>query len=336
MISATHNPAYRFIHLSKEDAFEHLATDIAAGLSAGEKYIDYKYMYDAEGSELFQQITRDPHYYPTRAETEILSRCAAEVVASLADDTALIELGSGSAPNTRLLLEAMLHRQGTAVFCPIDISGDFLQESVRRLSTEYPNLRILGAIGDYYDGLAALAHEIQQPKLLLWLGTDIGHTDPILAALLLREKMLPALKTGDRLLLSIDLKKDVEVLHRAYGCTKEGDALRDRFNYNLLRRINQQLDGDFVIENFQRHGSYNVKAGRVEIYLKSLIQQQVTLKALGKRFDFKAGELIYTHYAYKYDQDDIRQLGIDTGLTLERQWLDDKGWYSLNLFSVGK
>jgi dimethylhistidine N-methyltransferase len=334
MITTTHNPAYRFIHLSKQDAFEHLAADIAAGLSASEKYIPYKYLYDAQGSELFEKIARDPHYYPTRSETEILSLYAAEIAGCLADDTALIELGSGSAPNTRRLLEALLHRRGTALFCPIDISGDFLQESVKRLSMEYPNLHILGVIGDYYDGLAALEHEIQQPKLLLWLGSDIGHTDRLTAALLLREKMLPTLKADDRLLLAIDLKKDADVLHRAYGCTEEEDALRYSFNCNLLRRINRELDGDFVPEQFKRFCFYNAEAGRVEIYLKSLIQQQVNLRALDKRFNFKPGELICLHRAYKYDRDDIRELAIDAGMTLERQWSDKKGWYSLNLFSV--
>lgn len=327
--------AYRFINLVNKDAPDTFASDIGSGLAATPKYIQHKYAYDAAGSDLFERITQDKNYYPAHAETEILSRYSPEIAAILADNTALIELGSGSSVKTRHLLEAMQQHQGKTLFCPIDISGDFLQENVKRLSADYPDLDILGVIADYYVGLAALADEIRQPKLLLWLGSDIGHADPTSAAQLLREKMLPALKTGDKLLLGIDLKKDTETLHRAYCCCEHDDPLRYEFNCNALRRINQQLDGNFVTDNFQRYCFYNEAAGRVEIYLKSLLDQQVTLQALAQTFDFKAGELIRLHFAHKYDQDDILQLGKVAGLRLEQQWFDAKGLYSLNLFALG-
>jgi len=197
----------------------------------------------------------------------------------LADNTALIELGSGSAAKTRRLLEAFLQKQASTLFCPIDISGDFLQENVKKLSSDYPDLNILGVIADYYTGLAALADEIHQPKLLLWLGSDIGHADRDKAAQLLKEKMIPALKPGDKLLLGIDLKKPAEPIHLAYGCPGENEPLRYAFNCNALLRINRQLGGDFKPENFQRYCFYNEEKGRVEIYLKSLCDQQVAINA---------------------------------------------------------
>lgn len=326
--------AYRFINLVDKDAPDTFASDIGTGLAASPKYIQHKYAYDAAGSDLFERITQDKNYYPAHAETEILTRFSPAIAAILADNTALIELGSGSSVKTRHLLEAMQQHQGKTLFCPIDISGDFLQANVKCLSADYPDLAILGVIADYYVGLAALADEIRQPKLLLWLGSDIGHADPASAAQLLQEKMLTALKPGDKLLLGIDLKKDTDILHRAYCCGEYDDPLRYQFNCNALRRINQQLCGNFVTDHFQRHCFYNDVAGRVEIYLKSLLDQQVTLEAIEQTFDFQAEELIRLHFAHKYDQDDILQLGKATGLTLQQQWFDSKALYSLNLFTV--
>ncbi len=333
-VSAHWGTPYRFINLADRNGPDMFANDIGTGLAATQKYIHHKYVYDADGSDLFEQITQDKNYYPAHAETEILTRFAPEIAAQLTDNTALIELGSGSAAKTRRLLEALLQKQGSTLFCPIDISGDFLQENVKRLSVDYPGLHILGIIADYYTGLAALTDEILQPKLLLWLGSDIGHTDRDKAAGLLREKMLPALKPGDKLLLGIDLKKDAETIHLAYGCPGDKEPLRYAFNCNALRRINRQLGGDFMPENFQRYCFYNENAGRVEIYLKSLCDQQVTIAALSQTFSFRASELIRIHFAHKYDQNDILQLGKAAGLKLEQQWFDSKGLYSLNLFAV--
>ncbi len=324
----------RFIDLTPQGSADAYADDIANGLSAPQKFIRSKHIYDEDGSKLFEQITQDKNYYPAQAETEILTRFAPEMVACLAENTALIELGSGSAKKTRLLLQALLERQGRSLYCPVDISGDYLRENVKRLGEDYPELNILGIIADYYAGLAVLANEIHQPKLLLWMGTDIGHLDRKQAAELLREKMITALMPGDRLLLGIDLRKAAEPIHLAYGCPGDKEPLRYSFNCNALRRINRQLGGTFATENFQRHCFYNEALGRVDIYLKSLCDQSVAIGALARTFDFKAGELIHIHYAYKYDQNEIVQLGEAAGLRLERQWFDGKAWYSLNLFVV--
>ena len=326
--------SYRFINLTAQNAPDTFASDIASGLAAPQKYIRSMHMYDADGSKLFERITQDQDYYPTHAETEILARFAHEIVAGLAENTALVELGSGSAKKTRLLLQALLDKQGRTLFCPIDISGDFLQENVKRLSGDFPSLDILGIVANYYTGLSVLANEIHQPILMLWLGTDIGHADRNAAAGLLREKILPALKVGDKLLVGIDLKKEAEPIHRAYGCPGDKEPLRYAFNCNALRRINRELGGNFITDKFQRYCFYNEALGRIETYLKSLCDQQVTVAALGQTFDFKEGELIHLHFAYKYDQNDILQLGKAAGLRLEQQWLDENAWYSLNLFVV--
>ncbi len=326
------SPSCRFINLMDRNASDTFAREVGDGLAAPEKYIHSKYIYDAYGSELFDQMAQEKNYYLVHAEMAILTQFSAEIVSQLADNTVLIELGSGSAAKTRRLLDALLHKQGATLFCPIDISGDFLQENVRRLSADYPDLNILGIIADFDSGLAGLADHIRQPKLLLC--SDIGYVDRVKAASLLREKIIPALTPDDRLLLGIDLKKEADLINLAYRCTDKGDSLRHRFATNVLHHINRQLGGTFVPENFQRHCFYNEDVGRVEIYLKSLRDQQVVIEDLGQTFSFKAGELVRLHYSYKYDQDDIQQLAKSAGLQLTQQWFDDERLYSLNLFSV--
>jgi len=328
-------PLYHFLTLTHQNNPDDFANGIIAGLSAAEKYIDNKYMYNAVGSDLFEQITQDPGYYPTHAETEILRTYATDIIAHVANGTALVELGAGSAAKTRYLLEALLQRQNTTLFCPIDISGEFLQDTVKRLSVDYPTLQMLGIIGDYYSGLSALAERITQSKLLIWLGSDLGHTDRNSAAVLLQEKISPALQIGDKLLLGIDLKKAIEPLHRAYGCNDDvSNELRYRFNCNALHHINQQLGGNFVTTQFTRECFYNAEAGRVEIYLKSLCVQQVTLASLKRTFEFSVGERVRIHYAHKYDQEDILYLAKTAGMRLLHQWFDHNHFYSLNLFAL--
>jgi L-histidine N-alpha-methyltransferase len=199
--------SYRFIDLTSQTHNEQFIEDVRVGLTARPKYLHVKYIYDVVGSELFEQITQDEDYYLTRTEEAILTRFAAEIVQQLEDNTALVELGSGSAAKTLRLVEALLQKQGPSLFVPIDISGDFLRNNVKALCQNYPALHILGIIADYHAGLTILAKEIKQPKLLLWLGSDIGHVSHDEAAQMLCEHVVPMLKPGDKLLLGIDLKK---------------------------------------------------------------------------------------------------------------------------------
>lgn len=328
---------YSFIDLTTQTHTDRFVEDIHAGLTATPKYLPVKYLYDAVGSELFEQITQDEDYYLTRAEEAILIKFAPEIVQHLENNTALIEFGSGSAVKTRRLIEALLQKQGSSLFAPIDISGDFLRENVKRLSQNYPNLRMLGVIADYHAGLETLAQEIRQPKLLLWLGSDIGHADYDKAAKMLREHVVSMLKPGDKLLLGIDLKKSSDVINPTYGCTElktRNHTLSHALASNGLRRINQYLRGNFVIDNFRYHCFYNDELGRVEIYLKSMCEQQVSIADLSLQFMFTQDELLHIHNSYKYSQDDIQQLAKAAGLQLQQQWFDDNNLFSVNLFSL--
>ncbi len=329
--------SYRFIDLTIQTHTDQFVEDIRAGLTAIPKYLPVKYLYDVVGSNLFEQITQDKDYYLTSAEETILTKFAPEIVQQLEHNTALVELGSGSAAKTRRLIEALLQKQGPSLFSPIDISGDFLRENVKHLSQDYPSLNVLGVIADYHAGLTVLAQEIRQPKLLIWLGSDIGHVDYDKAVQMLREHVVSMLKSGDKLLLGIDLKKSLDVINSAYGCTEQKTSIHN-LSYALvsngLQRINQYLQGDFVLENFHYHCFYNDELGCVEIYLKSACDQQVSIVGLSLQLSFVQDELIHIHNSYKYNFNDIKQLAKSTGLQLQQQWLDDNHLFSVNLLSL--
>ncbi len=314
---------------------EQFAEDVRAGLIAPQKYLPVKYLYNHTGSPLFEEITQNPHYYLTRAEEEILRTYASDILTELPVDTALVELGSGSAAKTRQLIEALLNRQSRPLFVPIDISRDFLFTQVQQLSADYPALRVLGIAADYHAGLEILAEKVPQSRLILWLGSDIGHTGYATAAEHLKQELVPLLNPEDRILLGIDLKKPVDKLHAAYGCTRQPcihTASQD-FALNLLQRINYELDGDFDIPAFQYQCHYDEEAGCINIYLVSMREQTVTVKALGLTVGFGDGDHIHIHSSYKYDDADIQCLAEKAGLRLQRQWFDAEHLFSVNLLA---
>ncbi|HWP35288.1 MAG TPA: L-histidine N(alpha)-methyltransferase [Thermodesulfobacteriota bacterium] len=295
------------------------ARDVAAGLTRTPKRLPCRYFYDREGSLLFEEICRLPEYYLPRAEREILERRAPEIAALLPAGAALVELGSGSATKTRLLIEALLRRQGKLRYVPVDISRSVLEESARALLADHPRLAITAIAAEYEEGLEVLRRTPLGPKLLLWLGSNIGNLErPEAAAFLrrLRDLMAPA----DRLLVGVDLRKDRAVLERAYD---DAQGVTARFNLNLLARINRELGGRFDLDAFRHRAVYDEAAGRVEMYLVSTRPQRVAIERLGLEVPFAAGEAIHTENSYKYAPDEIEALAAAAGLRLERLWLDD-------------
>lgn len=338
MIKKSNNEiAYRFIELLSTIEHDSFNTDIQTGLTATPKYLPVKYIYDEVGSKLFEQITQDPGYYLTHAESFILKEYAEDIGHHLEANTMLIELGSGSSAKTRHLLNSLLNSQPDLLFAPIDISGDFLKENVQMLSEDFPDLQILGTIADYHTGIETLIREFSdRPKLILWLGSDIGHIPHAEAALFLKEKIVACLNPQDKLLIGIDLKKEPASIDSAYCCCGRSAEIPQRFSRNILHRLNNTLQGDLIPNNFAYHCFYNQEAGRMEIYLKSLCQQTATLKNLPLTVSFEANELIQLHYSYKYNNQDIHELAESAGLIVEKQWLDDKEFFSLNLLRVAK
>ena len=286
-------------------------------------------MYDEVGSSLFEQICEVPEYYVTRAERSILQERSEEIIEMLPNDTALVELGSGSAEKTQLLLEAFLAKQDEVVFLPIDISRSALDASARQLLADHPSLSIVAVEGDYARGLEAISSRDHGPRLILWLGSSIGNLGRDEAAHFLSE-LRNDLSPEDRLLVGIDLRKDRETLEKAYD---DSEGVTARFNLNLLNRINRELGGSFDTELFEHRATWQEKPGRVKSDLVSLQAQTVKIVELDLVVEFDEGEAIHTEYSYKYSTDEIDSLAGEARLSRERTWLDAEGRFSVSLFA---
>ena len=317
-----------FIHnLVKRDPLANLTDDVRKGLAAQPKRFLPKYFYDELGSQLFEAICLLPEYYLTRAENEILQRYSDEIAGSVDGQITLVEMGSGSASKTRLVIEALLRRQSQLLFMPVDISAYALESSSRILLQSYPRLTIEAYAADYFAGLAELGKKARRRTLALFLGSNISNFDLEEAHRFLRA-MRSVLHKGDALLLGADLKKDPKILEAAYN-----DALgvTSAFNLNVLARINRELGGTFDLRAFKHRAFYNEAVGRIEIYIESLFTQRVRIEKLDLEVEFAAGELIHTENSYKYDPAGIARLASDTGFEHTRTWLDSQERFSSNL-----
>lgn len=299
-----------------------LAEEVRAGLTASPKRLPCRFFYDAAGSELFEQICLLPEYYVTRAERQILATHAAEIVAEAPRPAVLVELGSGSATKTRLLIEALLGRQDTLRYVPVDISRDALEASAQELLVAYPALSVAAVAAEYQDGLRFLEQmpTAAEPaaKLVLWLGSNVGNLTRTEAAAFLgqvRQRLGP----DDRFLIGIDLRKDRTVLEPAYD---DAQGVTAQFNKNVLVRINRELGGHFNLDAFAHRAIYHETEGRIAMYLVSQHEQVVAVEALPLRAHFAAGETIHTEDSYKYSEAEIVALADAAGFTVVRQWYD--------------
>ncbi len=326
----------RIQHLSQEGVAavaSSFADDVRRGLTSSPKQLFPKYLYDELGSQLFEAICLLPEYYLTRAENEIFARHADEIVATAAvardAKVALIELGSGSATKTRLIIESLLKRQPALLYTLVDISPAALEGSSRVLLQSYPALSVAAFAGDYDSAMPRLRENVgeKQTALALFLGSNIGNFDPSEARAFLRN-LRGVLRAGDALLLGADLKKDAATLEAAYD-----DALgvTAAFNLNLLTRLNREFQADFNARRFQHVAIYHEARGRVELYLESREAQTVNLRALDLSVNFDAGERIHTESSYKYHLDELSRLAAETGFERARTWLDGNEQFSSNL-----
>lgn len=321
----------RFLLMGGElsDQLAAFARDVSAGLSASPKRLDCRYFYDADGSRLFEAICRLPEYYLTRAEQEILLTRTTEILATCPPNLTLVELGSGSASKTRVLIEALLQRQGRLRYVPVDISRSALEQSSRALLHDYDTLQIVAIAAEYQDGLQQLSSVIEGPRLILWLGSNVGNFERAAASEFLRQIrrwMMPS----DRLLVGIDLRKSRAVLEAAYD---DAQGVTAQFNLNLLARINRELGGHFDLQGFRHRATYDEQAGCVQMYLESVREQTVLIDRLGLTVCFSAGEAIHTENSYKYSFAEIERLAEAAGLRLEGQWLDTQQQFSENMFA---
>lgn len=300
--------------------------DIRSGLEARPRHLSCCYFYDQQGSLLFEAICDLPEYYLTRAEREILQTHAGEIAAGFPQGATLIELGSGNAAKTRLLIEAFLHKQAELLYVPIDICRAMLEESAIGLLHDYQGLQIQAVAAEYQEALA-LPEDARRSRLILWLGSNIGNLDRTEAAGFLA-RIRATMTSQDRLLVGIDLRKDRSILEPAYD---DAQGVTAEFNLNLLARINRELNGHFDVGAFKHRAIYSEEQGRIEMYLVSTRAQQVRIDDLDLAISLDRDEAIHTENSYKYSLEEIRQLAEAAGLILEKQWFDARGWFSVNL-----
>ena len=315
-----------------QDHLAEFAREVESGLQKDHKTLPCRYFYDDEGSDLFEAICALPEYYLTRTERAILEQQAGAIAAHLPEDIALVELGSGSAVKTRVLIAELLRRQATLRYIPVDISRTALEESATALLQDFPALEILAIAAEYQTGLDYLKEQLEGPKLILWLGSNVGNFERTEAATFL-SKVRQALSPRDRLLVGIDLRKDRAVLESAYD---DAQGITARFNRNILNHINRELGGHFDLDRFRHRAVYDEEIGRIEMHLVSACTQSVAIDQLNLEVEFAAGESIHTENSYKYSNAEIQALAAAANLRLEQQFCDSAERFSVNLFAAAE
>ena len=305
---------------------EQFREEVLRGLQKSPKELPTKYLYDERGSNLYEQICTLEEYYIPRTEAAIMDSNIDEIVRLLGPKATLIEYGCGSCTKTRILLDNMVD---LIAYMPIDISRLQLQVVADELGQCYPGLEILPVCADYTEDFQIPLSNIQHNRIVAYFpGSSIGNFNPQSAAILLNN-IARVCKSGGALLIGVDLKKDVDVLHRAYN---DCDGITAAFNMNLLDRINRELHGNFQTKDFRHHAFYAPDEGRVEMHLVSLKEQTVNLN--NTCIHFNEGESIWTENSYKYDKDKFQQLAATAGFSVEKVWMDEKKWFSVQYLVV--
>jgi len=301
-----------------------LRADVRAGLTAAPKTLPPKYFYDARGSELFDEITRLPEYYLTRAETAILERYAAEI-AGLSRCESLVELGSGTSAKTRLLLRALLDGGTLRTFVPFDVDPAVLTEASEALDADYPDLRVEPFLGDFERDLGAVPSAGR--RMIVFLGSTIGNLEPAARGAFLKQ-VASALQPGDTFLLGTDLVKDPARLLRAYD---DAAGVTAEFNRNILRVVNSGLAADFAVEEFEHVAVWDAAREWIEMRLRPASEQHVLIGDLGLPVSFAAGEELRTEISAKFRREAIEAELDAAGLRTLRFWTDPGADFGLTL-----
>ena len=311
-------------YLAADAAATALRRDVREGLAQHPKSLPPKWFYDSVGSDLFDQITRLPEYYPTRAEAEILRSRAVDIASASGADT-LVELGSGTSEKTRILLDAL--RDGGALrrFIPFDVDSSVLEAASAAIAEEYPGIEIDAVCGDFEEHLGKIPSVGR--RLVIFLGSTIGNltTEP-------RAQFLGALsdtlQPGDTLLLGTDLVKDTERLVRAYD---DAAGVTAQFNKNVLAVVNRELDGDFDLDAYEHVARWNADEERIEMWLRARSPQRVHIGALDLTVDFAAGEELLTEVSCKFRPERVGAELEAVGLRRTQWWTDAAGDFGLSL-----
>jgi dimethylhistidine N-methyltransferase len=295
--------------------------DVLAGLAAPIPAVPARWLYDRAGSELFDQITRLPSYYPTKTETALLQAVIPEIAERVPKRSAVVEFGAGSQTKTPMLLEAI----DPAAYVPVDISGDYLDHSARAVAARFPGVAVHPVTADFVHAFDLPASIAAMPKLGFFPGSTIGNFVPRSATDLLRH-FRGLLGDGALLLIGMDRVKPVERLVAAYD---DPEGVTARFNLNLLDRINRELGGDIPVDAFRHEARWNDMLSRIEMHL--VATTDVEFRVGGQPFAFRSGESIHTENSHKYGRRGARLLLLAGGWTPIAEWTDPAGDFAVVL-----
>ena len=310
--------------LPQREDLSPFAADVLAGLSATPKRIPAKYFYDAKGSELFEQITVLPEYYPTRTELGILRGRGREIADIIPNGAALVEFGAGATTKVRLLLESC----DFAAYVPVDISGDFLSAQAEALRRDFPALGVYPVAADFTAPFALPADIAGMPKVGFFPGSTLGNFEPHEALAFLRSAR-EILGEGAQMIIGVDLEKNERVLYDAYN---DAAGVTAQFNLNVLVRINRELGGNFDISAFMHRSIYNRERHRIEMHL--IAKKAQTVRIMGRNFSFRPGESIHTESSYKYSLERFTALARESGWSVRESWTDPEQMFSVHALAA--
>jgi L-histidine N-alpha-methyltransferase len=305
----------------QSEAFE---SDVVVGLGQAPKTLPSRWLYDGRGSELFEDITKLEEYYPTRIETAILRQHSGEMAAFCGPNSILLEYGAGAGIKTEILVNAL---RKPRLYVPIDIAGDFLDQTVARFRWRFPDLTSKAIVADFTSSFSLPNWVPVGARVAFFPGSTIGNLDTGEVATFL-QRMRRHVGAGGKALIGVDMKKDLNVLLRAYD---DNQGVTAEFNLNLLARINRELDGDFVLSRFRHSARWNEAESAIEMHLVSCEPQTATVS--GHAFDFDAEETIHTESSRKYDVPGFTALANANGWQVQRIWTDDRNYFSI--FGLG-
>lgn len=311
-------------YLVADSAATALRRDVREGLTQSPKMLPPKWFYDSVGSDLFDQITRLPEYYPTRTEARILRERSPEIVAAAGADT-LVELGSGTSEKTRMLLDAMRDSGQLRRFIPFDVDAGVLRAAGDAIGQEYPGIEIDAVCGDFEEHLGKIPAVGR--RLVAFLGSTIGNLTPGPRADFLAS-LAETLQPGDSLLLGTDLVKDADRLVRAYD---DSAGVTAAFNRNVLSVVNRELDADFDLDAFVHVAKWNADEERIEMWLRADTPQRVRIAALDLDVAFDAGEEMLTEVSCKFRAGGVADELAKAGLRQTHWWTDEAGDFGLSL-----
>lgn len=316
-------------NINSVTALSDFAKDTLRGLSAEPKRLFSKYFYDERGDAIFQQIMAMPEYYLTDCEFEIFRKQGENILAEMPDASFdLLELGAGDGTKTKVLLQMLLTQNVDFQYLPIDISQNALNGLEENLTAELPDLKIKTLQGDYFRVLQDLKNIGTRPKVVLFLGSNIGNFAPAAAVEFLC-KMHEVLSPGDSLLIGADLKKDPAVIQAAYD---DPAGITASFNLNLLERMNRELGADFDLDNWKHWETYNPVTGETKSHLVSKRAQSVHFSTLDRSFDFAAWEAVWVELSQKYSLSDLENIAAQCGYEVVKHFTDERGYYADSLW----